>query len=188
MRPGECSTDDAPTLAALHSILPRLLELPQSLTSVTQRKLWSTFLGAKKRFISKNFLMKKNDDDLPRQARDAHQMNQRKQFNSNNCFVLLQTSSRPCRRTHALFAKTPQARTKPPFYLTMIILPRQARDKHRLGANSKRDAFFHRREPGQLRQPRRCRESCAVTLLALLQPDQPARDAGIVRGSPVPGQ
>jgi hypothetical protein len=44
VRSGECSTDDAPTLAALHAVLPRLLELPDTLTSAEQRTLWTTFL------------------------------------------------------------------------------------------------------------------------------------------------
>eukprot|EP01046_Picozoa_sp_COSAG06_P022832 COSAG06_NODE_1790_length_8394_cov_34.639301_2_plen_105_part_00 len=90
VRPGECSTDDAPTLAALHSVLPRLLELPQSLTSAAQRKLWSTFLGAKQRsfylkeFPGENITMMNCQDRLGTHTG----WNQRRQFNSNNCSVL----------------------------------------------------------------------------------------------------
>ena len=44
VRPGECSVDDAPTLAALHAVLPRLLNLPTSVTAVADRQRWEQFL------------------------------------------------------------------------------------------------------------------------------------------------
>eukprot|EP01052_Picozoa_sp_SAG31_P034682 SAG31_NODE_4086_length_3602_cov_1.613189_4_plen_340_part_00 len=44
VRPEECSVDDAPTLASLHAILPRLLDLPTAFTTKPDRLFWKTFL------------------------------------------------------------------------------------------------------------------------------------------------